>query len=54
MRVLLLTNCKKMCNYLVMKKLRYCASHPKKGEYSLGNKAPTSTSHSLHIFCSQQ
>ena len=51
MRVLLLTNCEKRCNYLVMKKLRSRASHPNKDEYSLGDKAPSSKSHSLHILC---
>ena len=51
MRVLLLTNCEKRYNYLVMKKLRSRASHPNKDEYSLGDKSPSSKYHSLHILC---
>ena len=49
MRVLLLTNSEKRCNYLVMKKLRSRASHPNKDEYNLGDKALSGKSHSLHI-----
>ena len=51
MRVLLLTNCEKGCNYLVLKKLRSRASHPNKDEYCLGDKALSKKSHSLHILC---
>ena len=50
MRVLLLTNCEKRCNYC-HEKLRSRASHPNKDEYSLGDKAASSKSRSLHILC---
>ena len=54
MRVFQLTNCEKRCSYLVMKKLSSCVGHPNKDEYSSGDKAPSSESHSLHILCCQQ
>ena len=58
MRVLLLTNYEKSCNYLVMKKLRSRASYPNIDECNLGDRAPSNKFPSLYILqsldCSQQ